>query len=527
MTSRQQGTTTRVSGAAKSTKNDPSARQGSKRSGQPQSRQMSTGYQTGGESRYQQTRMTRQGSQGVSRQTGQRGSRQTAGTTKSNRLVQSRLSNQVVFRHESSRGGDSEARSYASQYDDEDDEDGEYEDGDEDEEGEYENEDEEETEGSEDVQSTYIEDYYPEYASMTGIKKVQGPRVEIMDGPDPCHCFPKKSNKHIPSMVYENITCKHSGVKGEAHAGVFRFDFNWNEFMEEPRRRKRSQAPPKTNFVKGYPNPEFLGEYVEEEEGEDEDDDDDDTNQQDDEEIDDDEDDDYTYHGDEEFEGRWGKQSDDDDDDDDDDDEDEEDEEEAEQQRALEEAMAKPSGIRAIIPLPHIGYSPPPSRERSTPLSQRSVPYSLPPLPESPFMSVQSRQSAQSYEGSGVGSRLDSRDARKDGKFRIKKINTVRRFQGRMYDPASKKVVSYDITPSFRANLDTWHANIDSGSSAASGSRLSLQSGNRRSTVPSRRSVKVESRHTNIPEEDDEDEDDDDDDDDEDDDDEDDDEDDY
>lgn len=244
---------------------------------------------------------------------------------------------------------------------------------------------------------------------------------------EPCSSVPQKSKKqkHVPSIIHDGVT-RGQITGAETHRQAI--DFSWNELMEVPKRQKRSQPPPKTTFVNGYPNPEYLG--VHEEDVGKEDDDLQHTE---------DNDDDYAYSGDDEFddyeaedEQKWF----DDEDVYDDDYEDEENDVNAKvvkREKVLEGVTLKAcSEIRVIQTLPHIGYSPSPSRERLTPLSQRSNTSFLPPLPESPYMATQSYLCVTDTNGTRGTTKSHK------GKFRMKKvINSVRRFHGRMYDPGT------------------------------------------------------------------------------------------
>ena len=53
------------------------------------------------------------------------------------------------------------------------------------------------------------------------------PRVEVKDKRGGCHCYPPTSSDHVPSMVYDKITCKHWDVAGLTHKKVFKFYGNW------------------------------------------------------------------------------------------------------------------------------------------------------------------------------------------------------------------------------------------------------------------------------------------------------------
>ncbi|XP_053391250.1 uncharacterized protein LOC128554061, partial [Mercenaria mercenaria] len=138
-------------------------------------------------------------------------------------------------------------------------------------------EEEEEEEESSDDDRTIYSDYYlpPEYAREEG---TPGPRAEIVDSHEACSCFPNRSNKFVGSMLYDKITCQHTGLTGHTQPGVFKFNPYWNENMEEPRRlRKRDMRIARSKYVFGYPKPRYeLVSESEEEYDEDEDDEDDD-----------------------------------------------------------------------------------------------------------------------------------------------------------------------------------------------------------------------------------------------------------
>lgn len=59
-------------------------------------------------------------------------------------------------------------------------------------------------------------------------------------------------------MLYDKITCQHTGLTCHTQPGMFKFNLFWNESMEEPRRlRKRDMRIARTKFVFGYPKPKF------------------------------------------------------------------------------------------------------------------------------------------------------------------------------------------------------------------------------------------------------------------------------
>lgn len=281
------------------------------------------------------------------------------------------------------------------------------------------------------------DDYPSEYLYFLAQQQQQkesGPRVQIEGGAEPCSCFPQRSSNDIPSMVYEKVKCKHSQLNGEAHAGVYRFHGNWNEYYEYPKRKRKNHPPPKTKFVFGYPKPSFIDVPDSAETGEE------------------------FYDG-EEYEGDeyWDYYKDNDNYPDPPDpetqyeDEDYYDEGDVKSVRSLSyrkgksKKQTKTDNLLRSIRLPLIGYSPPPSRERSS-LSVRSQPYSLPPLPESPFISTKpdaqqmiSSRSEAGYSTFEPESRLQSKQKRRSAPISKMKANrrtleTPRRFKGRYYD---------------------------------------------------------------------------------------------
>lgn len=88
---------------------------------------------------------------------------------------------------------------------------------------------------------------------FVGRGRVKIPRVQTSDGPEGCSCYPKRSDKNLPSMLYEGLQCKHTGLKGETHAGVAKFSGNWKEEYEEA--DPESTMPQKTSYILGYPKP--------------------------------------------------------------------------------------------------------------------------------------------------------------------------------------------------------------------------------------------------------------------------------
>ncbi|XP_062591845.1 glutamic acid-rich protein-like [Saccostrea cucullata] len=333
-------------------------------------------------------------------------------------------------------------------------------------EDEYDEEEEDEDDVSED--NSFV-DYYPEYAPPPSTKP-KGPRAETADDYETCSCFPRRKNKNIPSMLYENITCVHTGLKGQSHAGVFRFEDNWIEGdvqtapkqkgNEKKNKKKERTIPrPKMKYVYGYPKP-VLPAFSDDEEGDDQDEDDDD------EDLLSEEDDidavstkskpQPNLKKSKSKSNNKKKQQKKDDNDTgveemDDDDFDEEEEDEPQGPITREEAYYP-------VMLPQIGHSPPPSRERSR-LSARSQP-ALPPLPESPFMtthkdkkkpSIKPSQSFRSEQRELPISRESGRhsapDIRMSPSPRAQKpIMKTRRFQGVYFDPVRKRAVPYDIS---------------------------------------------------------------------------------
>jgi hypothetical protein len=191
-------------------------------------------------------------------------------------------------------------------------------------------------------------------------------------------------------MLYDKITCQHTGLTGHTQPGVFKFNPYWNENMEEPRRlRKRDMRIARSKYVFGYPKPRF--ELVSESEDE----------------YDEDEDDE---EGSEEREGtaisgrkadtpktakttKTTKTRDEDDDDDDDEDDDDYDSDDYDDEYDEEEEDYIP------YRLPEIGYpqtpSLPPSsqsfRSRHSDFTE-SVPDSLPSLPPTRQLTAQTKR---------------------------------------------------------------------------------------------------------------------------------------
>lgn len=109
----------------------------------------------------------------------------------------------------------------------------------------------------------YDEDDEDDEDGIVGRGRVKIPRVQTSDGPVGCSCFPKRSHKNIPSMLYEGLQCKHSGLKGETHAGVTKFSGNWKEEYEKA--DPESTMPQKSSYIIGYPRPINLDGFDQEE----------------------------------------------------------------------------------------------------------------------------------------------------------------------------------------------------------------------------------------------------------------------
>ena len=322
---------------------------------------------------------------------------------------------------------------------------------------EYDDDEEEEDEVSEEEPGV---NYYPDYAPPPSSVKRKGPRVETADNYETCSCFPKRKNKNIPSMLYENITCVHTGLKGQSHAGVYRFEDNWierdvntakeqNDTGKKGKKKAKTLNRPKIKYIYGYPKPVLPAVSDEEEEGGA----DDDYDEYDDEYMSDEEDLDggsarsktqsrskntkpvkKRKHSRKDDSGYGEEQM-----EDDDYDEEEDDEEEVQPELTRDE-------VYYPVMLPQIGHSPPPSRERSRhsgPKSQQA----LPPLPESPFIvanksqkaSIKPTRSAQSMHRTPESGRHSAPDIRSLPSPRQQKpITKTRRFQGVYFDPGKQ-----------------------------------------------------------------------------------------
>ncbi|CAC5397100.1 unnamed protein product [Mytilus coruscus] len=315
-------------------------------------------------------------------------------------------------------------------------------------------------EDDEDEVDSIYSDIYSDNGRSRG--HVKAPRVQISDGLEPCSCFPKRSNKHISSMLYEGLECKHSGLRGEPHAGVYNFANDWRNEFEGP--DPESIMPQRTNFVLGYPNPvnldpdtDYDDEYSEPDHK--------DTRQS----------DRKTNQISKEKRESVSKQS------------------QKSKGKPMKEKQDKETPFAGLldfmeqdeeqnkpesrpfmkgmpITLPRIGYSPPPppSRER---LSARSVAHSLPPLPESPFLSRQKKTRTYKSNASEVDEISDENDEdnynydetqiRRNKRPMKGYDSSPRRFKGHYYDTATKKTRTYEITPNFRKGLGEWNAYIN------------------------------------------------------------------
>lgn len=287
----------------------------------------------------------------------------------------------------------------------------------------------------EDDEDSIYSDTYSNNGRSNG--SVKAPRVQITDGLEPCSCFPKRSNKHVSSMLYEGLECKHSGLKGEPHAGVYNFANDWRNEFEGP--DPEGIMPQKTNFVLGYPKPVNLD-------------------------PDTDYDDEYSepdYKDTRQSDRKTNLIS--------------KEKRESVSKKSLkpkakpakekqekeketpfgglldfmeqDEEEEKPESRQVTkgmpITLPRIGYSPPPppSRER---LSARSVARSLPPLPESPFLSRQKKTRTYKSNASEVDDMSDENDEdsynydetqiRRNKRPMKGYDSSPRRFKGHYYD---------------------------------------------------------------------------------------------
>ncbi|KAK3083980.1 hypothetical protein FSP39_006247 [Pinctada imbricata] len=302
----------------------------------------------------------------------------------------------------------------------------------------------------------YSEYYYPEYYPQSQHSERFEPRAVTSDGPESCGCFPKRSSRHVSSMLYEHVECVHTGLKGQTHQGVYRFEDNWNHAYEVPKERKTQMQPPDTRYVLGYPRPAFDP-------------------------VSDGDDDEDDYDDDEKENkprkqsakskpnksqtGKTDKKKDTsalnvqqkDHKEASKDNKDKKDDKKATNQKASdkqaddeyydsdEDDYQELSREDKYYPirLPQIGYSPPPSRENSR-LSARSQTY-LPPLPESPHLTNQKRdqpkrQKAMSdveddIESIGEGRMSPAESVRSRRIDKPRQIERTRRFHGVYYDP--------------------------------------------------------------------------------------------
>uniref|UniRef100_A0A8W8K4K1 Uncharacterized protein n=2 Tax=Magallana gigas TaxID=29159 RepID=A0A8W8K4K1_MAGGI len=367
--------------------------------------------------------------------------------------------------------------------------------------------DEDEEDEDEESDNGDFVDYYPEYAPPPSVKR-KGARVETADNYETCSCFPKRKNKNIPSMVYENITCVHNGLKGQSHAGVYRFDDNWierdvqtaNEQNVSGKKGKKKQKTinrPKIKYIYGYPKPVLPAVSDEEEENDADDDDEYYDEDMSDEDVDalstrskNQARSQSSKNKEKASKKRKHKQRDNlgsrVEEMEDDYDDDEDDEENPQGALTREEAYYP-------VALPQIGHSPPPSREKSR-YSTRSQ-NALPPLPESPFIianknkkaSIKPTQSVRSNRRDPSVSYQSGRHSAPDMRSlpsprQQKPITKTRRFQGVYFDPVRKRAVPYDIS---------WNGHLDQN-----GGRMS-------SRMPNRMRSSSRYSKTDIPEEDD------------------------
>ena len=98
--------------------------------------------------------------------------------------------------------GEGQHREDEYRYDDDDGEHEEGEDGGEEGDGYVEEEEEEEEEFD------YSTFQYRPYAQQFA-RDPDEPRVTIDTGPEGCSCFPPRSTRNIPSMLYDQVDCKH------------------------------------------------------------------------------------------------------------------------------------------------------------------------------------------------------------------------------------------------------------------------------------------------------------------------------
>ncbi|KAL8565154.1 hypothetical protein ACOMHN_003941 [Nucella lapillus] len=296
------------------------------------------------------------------------------------------------------------------------------------------------------------------------------PRALIDTGPEGCSCFPSRSNRNIPSMLYDNIDCKHEKLQGYAHLGIYRFDDNWDSSHESTLRPKLAhRLMPNKNFVWGYPKFVFV-EADEPDKGPAPADDGDD-------EYGDEEADDDGEYDEEEYEGEYEE-----------DEEEEEEEEESEDKPAREgyydedgeyhyfaddeslpsrmydsegELISRPQSLQSVKPppstapkpssaleaiLPQIGFSPQTSLAGSRVPTAQATPLRTPSLP--PI--TPASQGSQ-------GSLVSQQASRERTSVRFKPRTLHRTFQGKYYDPMTKELYEFEITPDFGRRIDRWH----------------------------------------------------------------------
>ncbi|KAK7103170.1 zinc finger protein on ecdysone puffs-like [Littorina saxatilis] len=339
----------------------------------------------------------------------------------------------------------------------------EYDDDEEDEEGEEEGE--EEVVEEEEEEFDYSKFQYRPYQHY--VREPDEPRVTIDTGPEGCSCFPSRSSRNIPSMIYEQIDCKHESLQGYAHLGVYRFDDNWDARHEAIVRPKLAdRLMPNKGFVWGYPSFVFVeadedkkrkddvieDEYDEEGGGE------------------------YDEEGEyEEGEGEYQEEGEYDEEGYDEEELPQEDEEELEREgyydengdyyrylfedaeslpsrmydskgqllsRAREESVKpfttapKPSSALVAI-LPRIGFTPEPSVHASRVSTAAKTPVRTPSLPPITPTSAQG--------------------SREQTPVRFKPRTLHRTFRGKYYDPVTKESYEFEITPDYRRRIDRWH----------------------------------------------------------------------
>jgi len=59
-------------------------------------------------------------------------------------------------------------------------------------------------------------------SDLFNLQPITTPRAEIVDTHEACSCFPDRSDKLRGSMLYDKITCIHTGLVGHTQAGVFK-----------------------------------------------------------------------------------------------------------------------------------------------------------------------------------------------------------------------------------------------------------------------------------------------------------------